>query len=214
MRSSLYKVRSITNKIFVVYWDEIKQLEMSSTAISKRLISREEYHMIGETGMLKPDERLELINGEIYTMCPIGSKHAGVVDQLTEILVPALVKQAIVRIQNPVRINQWNEPEPDISILNRRKGRYLNEHPSPADILAVIEVSDTTYEFDKNVKLPMYAGCGIPVYWIVNLDKNNIEVYSNPRRDQYDVRTLYHPGDKIPLLREKFDVSEILVLSS
>ncbi len=187
---------------------------MSSTAISKRLISSEEYHMIGETGMLKPDERLELINGEIYTMCPIGSKHAGVVDQLTEILVPALVKQAIVRIQNPVRINQWNEPEPDISILNRRKGRYLSEHPSPADILAVIEVSDTTYEFDKNVKLPMYAGCGIPVYWIVNLDKNNIEVYSNPRRDQYDVRTLYHPGDKIPLLMDKFDVSEILVLSS
>ncbi len=185
---------------------------MASTVISKRLISSEEYHKMEETGMLKPNEKVELINGEIYNMSPIGSKHASIVEQMVELWIPTFTGNAILRIQNPVHIDQWNEPEPDLAILAYRQDRYNMAHPEPADVLAVIEVSDTTYEYDKNVKLPIYASSRIPIYWIVNLTKEVIEVYSNPRRNQYDVRVLYHPGDEISLLGNIFEVSEILIL--
>src|SRR5680860_346153 len=158
---------------------------MSSTIVSKRLISSEEYHIMGETGLLSPDERVELINGEILNICPIGSNHAAIVEKLNELWVHAFAGKAIIRIQNPVQIDPWNEPEPDLAILEYRNDRYHTAHPEPADIMAVIEVSDTTYNFDKNVKLPLYASSGIPVYWIVNLARDIIEVYSGPVNDQY-----------------------------
>lgn len=185
---------------------------MSSTAVSKRLISSEEYHKMGETGMLKPDEKVELINGEIYNMCPIGSKHLSTVNQLIEIFVTAYIHQFIVSVQNPIHIDQWTEPLPDITILKYKKDRYNMAIPEPADVLAVIEVADTSYNFDKKVKLPLYASSGIPVYWNVNLAKKVVEVYSNPMGDQYDVETIYHPGDGILLLEKEFEVSEILIL--
>lgn len=185
---------------------------MSSTATSKRLISSEEYYKMAETGMLMPDEKVELINGEIYTMSPIGKRHASTVDQVNALFITAFIHQFTIRIQNPIHIDQWNEPEPDIAVVELKDHRYNMAHPEPADILAVIEVADTTYEYDKNVKLPIYASSGIPVYWVVNLGKDVIEVYSIPRGDQYDVRTFFHPGDDILLLGESFQVSEILVL--
>src|SRR5690606_27967438 len=130
----------------------------------------------------------------------IGSKHASIVEKMVELLIPVFAGITILRIQNPIHIDQWNEPEPDLAILSYKKDRYNKAHPEPADILAVIEVSDTTYEYDKNVKLPIYDSSGISVYWVVNLGKDVIEVYSNPRGDQYDVRTFFRPGDEILLL--------------
>ena len=187
---------------------------MASTVVGKRLINREEYHKMGEIGLLKPDENVELINGEIYNKAPIGSRHFAVVNKLTAFFVPVFVKHHIVSVQNPIHIDHWNEPEPDLVILKQNKEEYMRALPQPADVLAVIEVADTSYNMDKNVKLPLYASSGIPIYWIVKLSEDIIEVYSYPRSGQYSSRTIYYPTDKIPLLKETFDVSDILVLSS
>lgn len=184
---------------------------MSSVAVSKRMISVEEYAVMGETGVLKPDERVELINGEILKMCPIGSKHAAVVANLTTNLIRMFDREVIVWNQNPIRVDQWNMPEPDLAVLRISDDRYTSAHPTSEDVLAIIEVSDTTYLFDQRKKLPLYASVGIPVYWIVNLQDNIIEEYTNPRNDQYSARTIHYPGDKISLLDRSFEVGEILI---
>lgn len=187
---------------------------MASTVVGKRLINREEYHKMGETGLLKHDENVELINGEIYTMSPIGSKHLGIVNKINELFVPAFLHKYIISVHNSIHIDKWNEPEPDVAILKYKKDQYTLALPEPADIMIVIEVADTSYEMDKKIKLSLYASSSVPIYWIVNLSEDIIEVYSDPRSGQYSNRTIYYPGDKIPLLKETFDVSDILVLSS
>lgn len=184
---------------------------MSSAVVSKRLINSEEYHKMGETGLLHPDENVELINGEIYNMAPIGSKHFAVVNKLTALFVPAFIHQFIISVQNPIRIDHWNEPEPDVVILKYKKDEYISAIPGPTDVVTVIEVSDTSHDFDKNVKLPIYASSGIPVYWIVDLNNNIIEEYTNPRENQYMTRNTYILGDKITLENISFEVSKILI---
>lgn len=184
---------------------------MSSVAVSKRMISVEEYSVMGETGVLKPDERVELINGEILQMCPIGSKHAAVVANLTTILIQMFEREVIDWNQNPIQIDQWNMPEPDLAVLRVSDDSYTSAHPKSEDVLADIEVSDTTYLFDSRQKQAVYASAGIPVYWIINLQDNLIKEYTNPRNNQFSARTIYYPGDKISLLDESFDVTEILI---
>lgn len=184
---------------------------MTSTAISKRLVSREEYHKMGEIGLLQIDENVELINGEIYNMTPIGSKHFAVVNKLNALFVPAFINKFIISVQNPIHIDQWNEPEPDIVILKHKKDEYVSAIPEPSDVMAVIEVSDTSIDFDKKVKLPMYASSGIPAYWIVDLNKNIIEEYTIPRDNQYMTRNTYISGDQITLENISFEVSKILI---
>lgn len=181
-----------------------------ATPVVKRLISTEDYYKMAEIGMLKPDERVELINGEIYTMSPIGSRHAAVVNQLNRIL-GQIDSNDIISIQNPVRVDEMNEPEPDIAVLKFREDLYARSHPVPGDVLVIMEISDTSYEFDLQVKLPVYASCGIAVYWIVNLSENRIEVYENPVQSTYRVRKSYFPGDKIQVLEGEVSVSEVLI---
>lgn len=182
-----------------------------SFIVTKRLINTEDYYKMAETGMLKPDENVELINGEIYTMSPIGIKHATVVDHLSALMIHSLADIAKVRIQNPIHIDQWNELEPDLTIMKFRKDRYVTAHPKPAEILMVIEVSDTSYDIDRKMKLPIYASAGIPVYWIINLSENRIEIYEEPMDDLYRKTTLHVPGDKISIQDKSFDVAEILL---
>jgi len=179
--------------------------------VTKRLINVDDYYKMAETGMLKPDENVELINGEIYTMAPIGSKHADVVRQLSIFLIRSIIDEAIVSSQQPVHIDRWNELEPDIALLKYKQMGYPTAHPNPSDILMIIEVSDTTYNYDRHVKLPIYAAAGIPAYWIIRLDKKCIEVFEEPQDDQYLKRTLYTPGDHIIFMDKPFDVAEILL---
>lgn len=179
--------------------------------VTKRLINVDDYYKMAATGMLKPDENVELINGEIYTMAPVGSKHSAVVRQISTILTQSYADEIIISSQQPVHIDQWNEPEPDIALLKYRKDYYVTAHPNPSDVLMIAEVSDTTYEFDRNMKLPLYALGGIPVYWIIDLSKNCIEVYEEPLENQYRKRTLFFPGDEISLMDGSYDVAEILL---
>lgn len=184
---------------------------MSSIAVSKRLISSEEYHMMGEAGLLKPDERVELIHGEIINLSPIGNKHAVAVSYISTLLIEAFKRKVFIWSQNPIHIDQWNEPQPDIAVLRYNLQRYNATLPEPKDVEAIIEVACTSYDIDKNIKLPIYATSGIPAYWIVNLPENRIEVYSDPESEQYNNQRNYYSEDHIPLLDKEFDVSEILI---
>src|SRR5690606_1617584 len=185
---------------------------MSTSVITKRLISQVEYHQMGDMGLLRPDEKVELINGEIYTLSPIGSRHRSIILQLTATFVPAFLGEFLISVQNSINLDQWNEPEPDVTILKNRADRYSGILLSPSDILTVIEVSGTSYDFDLRIKLPLYASAGIAVLWIVNLNENRIEVYSEPRSTRYAKQIIYYPGDTISLHSKEFQVTDLLVM--
>lgn len=183
-----------------------------STPVVKRLISTEDYNKMAEIGMLKPDERLELINGEIYTKRPILSRHAAIVNQVNRILGRIMTNEYIVSIQNPVHLDELNQLEPDISVLKFQDDLYVHSHPNSNDVLVVMEVSDSTYEFDRYVKLPIYANNGVPEYWLINLKEKCIEVYEDPVLNKYRINNCYLLGDEIPVLDEMISVSQVLVI--
>ena len=162
--------------------------------LNKRLLTVEEYHKMGEAGILQ-EKGIELIKGEIIAMSPIGSKHASCVNLLNEILFEQLGRKVIISIQNPVQLNDSSEPEPDIALLKRTESRYFNQLPKADDVLLVIEVADTSVTYDREVKLPLYAESGIPEFWLINLEENEIEVYWQPAGDAYKFRELLRPGD-------------------
>jgi Uma2 family endonuclease len=156
-----------------------------SVQISKRLLTVSEYHKMAEAGILTEDDRVELIHGEIIEMSPIGSLHTSHVKRINKFLNKFLGDQAIVSVQDPVAINDYSEPEPDIAILRYRDDFYKENHPSPTDIFMIIEVADTSLDYDRDTKLKLYANAGIPEFWIVNLEDEQIEVYKTPTRDAY-----------------------------
>ncbi|MGK7394298.1 MAG: Uma2 family endonuclease [Candidatus Cyclobacteriaceae bacterium M3_2C_046] len=183
-----------------------------SMQLAKRLINVDEYYRMAETGILTEADRVELIHGEILNMSPIGSKHMAVVNRLNKLLAEYLTNDEIVSIQNPVRINDLNVPEPDISVLKYREDFYAQQHPGGQDVLLVIEVSETTFAYDKEIKLPIYASAGIPEYWIINLEKTEIEVHKLPSGDVYKFITIHRAGDKVdmPGAEVGFDADDLL----
>ena len=152
-----------------------------------------EYHQMGEAGIFTRDDRVELLEGKIYAMSPIGSRHAACVKRLTQLFVKKLVDQAIVSVQDPIELNDRSEPEPDLAILLPRDDFYEEQHPKPADVLLLIEVSEVTLRFDRTVKLPLYAQNGIAEVWIIDLKKAGVEVYREPQDGVY--------GQKLTLKR-------------
>lgn len=179
----------------------------------KRLFTVADYHRMAESGILAANERVELIEGEILEMNPIGSPHAACVDRLTRLLGRAAGDRAIVRVQNPVQLGELSEPQPDLALLKPRADFYGDAHPGPADILLLIEVADSTLEFDRNRKLPLYAQAGIPEAWIVDLASRAIAVYRNPSPRGYREEVRMGPGASLPvpgLPGETLDVDGIL----
>ncbi len=146
-----------------------------------------------KAGILKEDDRIELIKGEISLLSPVGSKHASIVNHINAYLNIKLAEQAIVSIQNPIQIGHSSEPEPDIAIRKVRDDFYSEYLPSSVDVLLIIEVADTSLEYDQKIKLPIYAASGIPEYWIINLGKNRIEVYHAPENGKYKFQNYFHP---------------------
>ena len=155
-----------------------------------------EYERMGENGVFPPDARVELIEGEIIEMSPIGSRHAACVNLLSRILNQHVGEDAIVSTQNPIRLNDLSEPQPDVAILKFRKDYYGEGHPGPADILLVIEVSDTTGHFDRHVKMPLYARAGIPEALLFNLPDDRLEHFSRPEMGEYQVSQILSRGDR------------------
>ncbi len=139
-----------------------------------------------EAGILSEDDRVELIEGEVIKMSPIGSRHAACVDRLlNRILNRVAGMNAIVRVQSPIRLDGYSEPEPDVALLRPRDDFYSREHPGPNDVLLLIEVADTTVEYDRGVKLPLYAQAGITEAWLVDLPEETIEIHTRPLGGEY-----------------------------
>ena len=140
---------------------------------------------MAEVGILAPDARVELIDGEIIDMAPPGSLHAAAVHRLNEALVRAAEGRATLLIQNPIRLSEYSEPQPDLALLRRREDFYSDHHPRPADVLLVIEVADTSLRFDRETKIPLYAVHGIPEVWLVDLRGKRLVRHRVPEQGVY-----------------------------
>lgn len=165
-----------------------------SRELAKRWITADEYERMGVAGIFPPDARLELIEGEIYEMSPIGSPHAACVKFLGGLLNRLFGGTHIVSVQDPVRLNDFSEPQPDVALLRWRDDFYRGAHPTPADVLLVVEVADTTVAADRGVKLPLYARSGVPEAWLVNIPEGVVEVYSDPSGGAYQRAEVFGRG--------------------
>jgi Uma2 family endonuclease len=148
-------------------------------------ITVDEYHRMAEVGLLAPDARVELIEGEIIDMAPIGPPHSSVVNQLNRWLVRAVGDLAIVQSQGAVRLNLRNEPEPDLALFKPREDFYRHRHASGADTLLVIEVSESSLRYDREIKVPLYARHGVPEVWVVDLVHGRILTHHSPVAGEY-----------------------------
>ncbi len=154
---------------------------------TRRRFTVEEYCAMVETGILAEAERIELLDGEIFVMPPIGTPHEDGTTRLSSGLIYRLYGRAWVRVQNSVKLDDYGLPEPDIAVV-RLRDDYHRERATPADVLLLIEVADTSLEYDREVKLPRYAAAGIPEVWIVNLRTRQVEAYHDPRDGAYQGR--------------------------
>ena len=149
---------------------------------TKKRYTVDEYHHMAEVGILKEDERFELIDGEVVYMSPIGDRHAACVRRLIALLTEHVGRNAIVDAQNPVQLIEYAEPQPDISLLKYRADYYAKQTPAPEDILLLIEVSDTSLVYDRDVTVPLYARDGVPEVWVVDLTGDVVLVRDRLRR--------------------------------
>jgi Uma2 family endonuclease len=158
----------------------------------KRLFTVAEYHKMAEAGILGEDDRVELLNGEIVAMSPIGSRHAGTVKRLLDQFIPLQgARRVILSVQDPIRLGEHSEPQPDLALLKPRPDFYASSHPGPEDVLLAVEVADQSAAVDREVKVPLYARWGIPEVWLVDLAEEQVEVFRQPSPHGYqDLRTL------------------------
>ncbi|MGB6451218.1 MAG: Uma2 family endonuclease [Steroidobacteraceae bacterium] len=148
-------------------------------------MTADEYHRMAEVGLLAPDARVELIEGEILEMAPLGNDHLSVVDQLNHLFVHAVGDRAIVRVQGAVRLSQFSEPQPDLVVLKPRADFYRTQGAGPQDVYLIIEASDTTLRYDLHTKVPFYARHEIPEVWVVDLPGGKLHVFRAPKEGSY-----------------------------
>lgn len=156
--------------------------------LPRRHFTVADYHRMGEAGILGEDERVELIEGEIIEMTPIGSPHGGRVNQLNRCLTQAVGESAVVAVQNPVLLGEHSEPEPDLALLRPRADFYTDSHPRASDVLLLIEVADSSLQTDRDIKVPLYARHGIPEVWIVAIGERQVLRFAEPVQGAYQVR--------------------------
>lgn len=175
---------------------------MSTDAIvdlARRRFTVEEYERMGQTGILDEDDRVELLDGEIVQMTPIGPVHASVVDRLTRLLVQRVGERGIVRVQNPVRLTTRSEPQPDVVVARIRDDFYQFGHPASEDVLLLIEVADSSLAVDRAVKAPLYAGADIAEMWLVDLATRTVVVHRAPSGGRYGHVHTARVGDELVL---------------
>ena len=169
----------------------------TATSPERRKFTVDEYYRMAEVGILHPDERVELIDGEITLMAPIGSRHGSGVARVTTQFVNRSAGAVQVWPQNSVHLGEDLELQPDIAILNPREDTYAESNPRPGNILIIIEVSDTTLSYDRDVKSRIYAEANVPETWIMNLPEDCIEAFTQPGSDGYAQHAIYRRGDTI-----------------
>lgn len=172
-----------------------------SVQVEKWTFSVDEYHRMSQAGILSEADRVELIDGEIIRMSPVGSRHVGCVNRLNVLLNRRVGQTVIVSVQNPIHIDDYSEPQPDIAVLNMRDDFYSQSLPTAGDVLLIIEVADTSLEYDRNVKLPIYARAGIPEVWIADLSGDGVESYSEPVNGTYQKFRRAKRGEDLTAIR-------------
>jgi Uma2 family endonuclease len=168
--------------------------------VTKKLFTVDEYYRMADAGILTQDDRVELIEGEIIQMSPIGHRHAVCVNRAADVLISALKGRAVVSVQNPLRLNKYNEPQPDIVVFKWRADYYASKLYTPKDTLFVIEVSDTTLHYDTKIKLPIYAANGVKELWIENLKEDVLLVCRHAAEKTYKTQLTLRRGDSISAL--------------
>src|ERR1700733_15721339 len=154
-------------------------------APAKHRFSVKDYYRMAETGVLRPDARIELLDGEIIDMSPIGPFHGGVVRRLTRLFTLLSKDRWLLSPQNPLRLNDHSEPEPDVMLLRPAPDDYTNSHPKPEDVFLLVEVSDSSLAIDVEKKLPLYGRAGVAEGWVANLEETLLEVYREPHFNGY-----------------------------
>jgi Uma2 family endonuclease len=171
----------------------------------------DEYYRMAEVGLLAPDARVELIEGAIIDMAPIGERHIAAVIHLTHRLVEAVGKQALISVQGAVRLGIHDQPQPDFAVLRPSADNYRQHVPAPADVLLLIEVSDTTLAFDRGAKAALYARHGIGEYWVVDVERGVLHELREPKDGRYLSERTVTPGRiAIPGLGIEVDLSDTL----
>jgi Uma2 family endonuclease len=189
-----------TRRRAVIEADRAVEGQVMQPRVTRRRFTVDEYHRMGRAGILHEDDRVELIDGELVEMAPIGDKHVLCVNKLTWQFSAQADDRFIVSVQNPVRLSQRTEPLPDLVLLRLPWDRYAGALPGPDDVLLIVEVSDTTVAYDRREKLPRYAAAGIPEVWLVNLPRRSVEVHREPRGGRYQQVTVHRRGERISLL--------------
>jgi Uma2 family endonuclease len=171
------------------------------SGVTRHKLTVDDYYRMAETGVLKLGEHVELIDGEIIDMAPIGSEHAGNTKALNLVFARAAVEGlALVSVQDPLRLDAYNEPEPDVMLLRPRKDKYRGSHPTAADVLLLVEVSDSSLAYDRGTKLALYARFKIPEVWIVNIPAGTLEIYQNPIDEAFNSKQELKTGTVAPEL--------------
>lgn len=181
--------------------------EMHDLAIPVHRFSVDDYARMTTAGILAPDDRTELLDGRILERPMIGSNHASIVARLNRVLTPTIGEQGIVNVQNPIRLDDYSAPVPDVMVLRPRRDFYSGRHPEPEDVLLAIEVSDASLRLDIGLKIPLYARAAIPEVWIVDLQHRRLNVHRLPKNGRYEEeQTLIPPAVVGPTAIEGVDV--------
>jgi Uma2 family endonuclease len=160
----------------------------------------DEWHRMGDAGLFGEGARVELLDGEVMEMSPIGSRHAGTVNGLTRLLFTAAQERAVVAVQNPVALDERSEPLPDVALLAPRDDDYRHAHPSPEEILLLVEVSDSSLDYDRDWKAPFYARAGVRECWVVDLESETVIVMRSPSLEGYLDQDVLGRGDVLDLI--------------
>ena len=168
----------------------VEQL-VTTTPVRPRRFTTSEFHKMVEAGILPEESGWEVIDGYLIDKMTIGSRHASVVKRLNKVLSNLLGDRYIIGIQDPIHIDDFNEPEPDISVLRSRDDFYSESHPGPDDVVLAIEISDTSANYDRNVKLSLYAKAGLAEVWLIDAANGCVEQFSSPVAGQYVTLTRY-----------------------
>jgi hypothetical protein len=163
---------------------------------TRHRFSVEEYYRMAETGVLRPDARVELLDGQIIDMSPIGPFHGSITKYLNLLFTAAARDRWITQVQDPVHLDDHSVPEPDLALLKPSPDFYRKRHPQPADVLLLVEISDTSLTSDRENKLPAYGRAGIPEVWIVNLADLTVEVYREPHFTGYGSKAILRAADQ------------------
>jgi Uma2 family endonuclease len=184
---------------FTIYYNR-RNLEVEMVLSRTRLWTVDEYYQMAKTGLIKPGEQVELLEGQIIQMTPQGPLHAATTDYAAELLKESLIGKALVRVEKPLRVGDRSEPQPDIAVVHLHPRRYADGHPSSEQVYLLIEVSDSSLDYDCETKAKLYAQTGIDDYWVLDAKNRQLHVFRDPKQGEYRQRFVLDEESCISLL--------------